>query len=67
MFASLNAVNNSSFNTYYSDTVLVYASGLVYAGGCYGDYAAAGAFYLRWGYDATRADSIVGTRLMYLN
>ena len=66
MFAPLATVNNSNYNTYYSDDAYVYASCLAFAGGNYGDGASAGAFLLSVAYSASDSNASIGSRLMFL-
>lgn len=66
MFAPIWTVNNSSYNTYYSDDVYVFASRLAVAGGDWDDGALAGAFLLNVGYVASYANANIGSRLMFL-
>ena len=66
MFAPLATVNNSNYNTYYSDFAYVSASGLAHAGGSYGHGAYAGVFYLYVNNSALSSDASVGSRLMFL-
>ena len=66
MFAPLATVNNSNYNTYYSDYASVNASCLARAGGDYSYGAYAGAFYLSVNYSASSSDASVGSRLMFL-
>lgn len=66
MFAPLWTVNNSNYNTYYCDLVVVDASGLARAGGGYGYGAGAGAFCLSVSLSASSAYADIGSRLMFL-
>lgn len=66
MFAPTWTVNNSSYNTYYSDLVIVNASSLATAGGAWSDGAGAGAFQMAVQVTATNSSTYTGSRLMYL-
>ena len=66
MFAPIWTVNNSSYNTYYSDYVYVNTTSLAYAGGWPYGGADAGAFLLDVRSHVSYASSDVGARLMYL-
>ena len=66
LFAPIWTVNNSNYNTYYSDFAYVNASCLAFAGGSYGDGASAGAFYLIVNYSASNSSASIGSRLMFL-
>ena len=66
MFAPLATVNNSNYNTYYSDGVYVSASCLARAGGDYGFGAYAGAFRLNVDSSASISAAYIGSRLMFL-
>lgn len=66
MFAPLATVNNSNYNTYYSDVANVNASRSAHAGGNYGDGANAGAFRLNVTASASGSDASLGSRLMFL-
>ena len=66
MFAPIWTVNNSNYNTYYSDGVGVNASCLAHAGGSYGYGAYAGGFYLSVYDSASYSNADVGSRLMFL-
>ena len=66
MFAPLWTVNNSNYNTYYSDGSYVSASRIAYAGGIWNDGANAGAFYLYVNYVASSSPAYIGSRLMFL-
>ena len=66
MFAPIWTVNNSNYNTYYSDYAYVAASRLAPAGGYYGSGAYAGAFRLDVSDSASNSYAFVGSRLMFL-
>ena len=66
MFAPLATVNNSNYNTYYSDSAGVSASCLARAGGYCGSGASAGAFYLYGDGSASSSGASIGSRLMFL-
>ena len=66
MFVSTAVVSNSSYNTYYCDHSVVYASRLARAGGYRDDGSYAGAFFLYVTYSASHAYAFVGSRLMFL-
>jgi hypothetical protein len=66
MFAPLATVNNSNYNTYYSDYARVDAFCLAHAGGSYSNGANAGAFYLIVNYSASNSYAYIGSRLMFL-
>ena len=66
MFAPLATVNNSNYNTYYSDNASVNASRLARTGGSYGYGASAGAFYLNVDDSASNSYANIGSRLMFL-
>lgn len=66
MFAPLATVNNTNYNTYYSDYAIVSASRLAPAGGYYSYGASAGAFYLSVDNSASSAVATIGSRLMFL-
>lgn len=59
-------VNNSSYNTYYCDYVVVVASRLAFAGGGWSDGSFAGAFYLYVNNAASYSYTNIGSRLMFL-
>lgn len=66
MFTPIWTVNNSNYNTYYSDYVYVGPSRLAYTSGNWAENAAAGAFRLYVAYSASAAGNRVGYRLMFL-
>jgi len=66
LFAPTATVNNTNYNTYYCDSVDIYASCLAYAGGNYGYGMGAGAFQLNMDYYASNSDDRLGARLMFL-
>ena len=66
LFAPIWTVNNSNYNTYYSDSAYVDASRLAHAGGNYGSGANAGAFRLAVDYSASISNAYFGSRLMFL-
>ena len=66
MFAPLATVNNSNYNTYYSDFAYVVASRLAHTGGGYSNGAVAGAFHLAVDYSTSNSAAAIGSRLMFL-
>ena len=67
LFAPIWTVNNSNYNTYYSDAAYVSASRLAYAGGNWEEGSYDGAFYLNVSHSASATNAAAGARLMYLN
>ena len=68
MFAPIATVNNTSYNTYYSDRVYVTASCLAESGGYWnGDSWTPWAFYIGMTRSTSATNKYLGSRLMYLN